>query len=223
MVHLLRWCTLPRPTCCGVALLAFGAAMKLLPLDDPALLELAGKWLRREDNYKWLDFGEGAHPLSVISLKIMTQRDRHVLRLFTPDDSEVPLGIVALSDIRRHSKTAGSLWMVLGRKRYAGYAARAVSKLLTFGFAEVGLEAVSAWTVESNMAARRVLERLRFRYVGRQRRRHWIDGRPYDRLLYDLLATEHREIPDEPALTAHAPPWTRARRPRRGQPPLGAA
>jgi RimJ/RimL family protein N-acetyltransferase len=172
--------------------------MKLLPLDDPTLLELAAHWLRREESYRWLDFGEGAHPLSVMSLKIMTQRDLHVLRLFTPDDRDLPIGIVALSDIRRQSKTAGALWMVLGRKRYAGYAARAVSKLLTFGFGELGLEAVSAWTVESNVAARRVLEQLKFRYVGRLRRRHWIDGRPYDRLLYDLLATEHHEIPDVP-------------------------
>jgi RimJ/RimL family protein N-acetyltransferase len=176
--------------------------MKLLPLDDPALLELAANWLGREENYRWLDFGAGAHPLSVISLKIMTQRDLHVLRLFTRDDSEFPVGIVALSDINRQSKTAGSLWMVLGRKRYGGYAARAVSKLLTFGFRELGLEAVSAWTMESNVAGRRVLEQLNFRYVGRLRRRHWIDGRPYDRLLYDLLATEHREIPDVPVRRA---------------------
>ena len=197
--------------------------MELLPLEKPEFIQLAAQWLGREENYKWLDFGDGAQALSVVSLRIMSQRDLHVLRVFTPDDSDLPIGIVALSDIRRYSKTAGSLWMVLARKRYASYAARAVSKLLTFGFGELGLEAVSAWTVESNLAGRRLLERLRFRYVGRQRRRHWIDGRAYDRLLYDLLAREHREIADEPALTAHAPPWTRARRPRRGPPPLGAA
>jgi RimJ/RimL family protein N-acetyltransferase len=206
--------------------------MKLLPLDQPILIELAAKWLGREENYKWLDFGEGAHALSVISLRIMTQRDLHVLRVFTPDDSDVPIGLVALSDIRRQSKTAGSVWVVLGRKRYAGYTARAVSKLLTFGFGELGLEAVSAWTVETNVTSRRVLEQLRFRYVGRQRRRHWIDGRPYDRLLYDLLATEHREITDTPvhrpeatsAAVPLAPPWTLAERLRDGPtPPLGAA
>ena len=204
--------------------------MKLVPLDHPALIELAATWLGRAENYKWLDFGEGAQPLSAVSLKIMTQRDLHVLRLFTADDSDLPVGMVALSDIRRRSKTAGSLWVVLGRKRYAGCAARAMSKLLTLGFTELGLEAVSAWTIESNLAARRVLEQLRFRYVGRQRRRHWIDGRPYDRLLYDLLASEHCEIPDVPVLrpglastlTAHASPGTLARRPRRSPPPLGA-
>ena len=170
--------------------------MELLPLDHPELIELAARWLGRPENYQWLDFGEGAQPLSVVSLKIMTQRDLHVLRLFTPDDSDLPIGIVGLSDVRRQSKTAGSLWAALGRKGHAGHGSRAVSKLLTLGFGELGLEAVSAWTVEHNVAARRVLEQLNFRYVGRQRRRHWIDGRPYDRLLYDLLAMEHHAIPE---------------------------
>jgi RimJ/RimL family protein N-acetyltransferase len=202
--------------------------MKLVPLDHPALIELAATWLGRTENYKWLDFGGGAQALSAVSLRIMAQRDLHLLRVFTPDDSDLPIGIVALSDIRRESRTAGSLWAVLGRKRSADYAVRAVSKLLTCGFGEVGLEAVSAWTVESNVGARRVLEQLKFRYVGRQRRRHWIDGRPYDRLLYDLLATEHCEIPDvrlprTATFSAHASPATVARRPPRGPPPLGAA
>jgi len=88
------------------------------------------------------------------------------------------------------------MWVVLGRKRYGGYGPRAASKLLTLGFTELGLESVGAWTVEINVPARRGLERLGFRYIGRQRRCHWIDGRPYDRLLYDLLASEHRELPD---------------------------
>jgi len=199
--------------------------MELLPLDKPELIEVAAQWLGREENYRWLDFGDGAHGLTVVSLRIMAQRDLHVLRVFTPDDSDLPIGLVALSDIRRQWKMAGSLWAVLGRKRYGGYAVRAVSKLLTFGFGELGLEAVSAWTVDTNVASRRVLEQLKFRYVGRQRRRHWIDGRPYDRLLYDLLATEHREIPDPlidrpgatPTAAPHPPSWTVA------GPPLGAA
>src|SRR2546423_10810690 len=118
--------------------------MKLLPLDHRESLEIAARWLGREENYKWLDFGGGACGLSLVSLKIMTQRDLHLLRLFTPDDSDVPIGLVAMSDIRRQSKTAGSLWAALAGKRYAGYVCRAMSKLLTLGFGELGLEAVSA-------------------------------------------------------------------------------
>jgi hypothetical protein len=43
----------------------------------------------------------------------------------------------------------------------------------------------------------RTIERLGFRFVGRQRQCHTIDGRPYDRLLFDLLASEHRELDEE--------------------------
>jgi len=163
--------------------------MKLLPLDCPELIELVADWLSKEENYKWLDFGNGVHSLTAISLKVMTQRDLHVLRAFTPDESDLPIGVVGLSNVDRRFKTASSLWAVLGRKRYGGYAPRASSKLLTW--------AVSAWTVEINGPGRRGLEQLGFHYIGRQRRCHWIDGQPYDRLLYDLLATEHREIPDD--------------------------
>jgi len=120
--------------------------MKLLPLDCRELTELVANWLSQEGNCKWLDFGNGVHSPSAVSLKVMTQRDLHVLRVFTPHDSDLPIGVVGLSNVDRRFKTAGSMWAVLGQKRYGGC--------------------------------------------------HWIDGRPYDRLLYDLLATEHRELPD---------------------------
>src|SRR2546422_6191674 len=98
--------------------------------------------------------------------------------------------------IRRPPRSTLFPYTTLFRSRYGGFAPRAASKLLTLGFTELGLESVGAWTVEINVPARRGLEQLGFQYIGRQRRCHWIDGRPYDRLLYDLLATEHRELPD---------------------------
>ena len=169
--------------------------MKLLPLDNPELIELVASWLGREENYKWLDFGNGILAPTAVSVKVMAQRDLHVLRVFTPDDSDLPIGVVGLSNVDRRFKTAGSLWAVLGRKRHGGFARRAASRILTYGFQELGMEAVAAWTVEINVPSRRALEHLHFRFVGRQRRCHWIDGKPYDRLLYDLLATEH--VPDD--------------------------
>lgn len=165
--------------------------MKLLALDTPELLELAGRWLNKEENSKWLDFGNGVQAPAPAMLKIMTQRGLHVLRVYTDEDGEVPAGVAGLSNLDRNFKTA-SVWAVLGNKRYGGCTASAVSMLLTLAFEELGLRSVSAWTVEINRAARRCLERLGFTYIGRQRQCHVIDGRPYDRLLFDLLAAEHR-------------------------------
>ena len=49
------------------------------------------------------------------------------------------------------------------------------------------------WVVEGNPSVR-ALERLNFRYIGRQRQCHYTDGRSYDRLWFDLLASEHKDL-----------------------------
>ncbi|HEV8304146.1 MAG TPA: GNAT family protein [Gemmatimonadales bacterium] len=163
--------------------------MKLLPLDTTERLELVGRWLGKEENYKWLDFGNGVQALAPAMLRIMTQRGLHVLHIYTAGPEDEPAGVVGLSNVDRKFKTA-TLWAVLGNKRYGGCTREACARLVTLGFTELGLSAINAWTVEINVAARRVLESLGFTYLGRQRRCHYIDGRPYDRLLFDLLADE---------------------------------
>jgi len=167
--------------------------MKLLPLASAELIELAADWLGNPENYKWLDFGNGVQRVTAVTLKIMSQRDIHVFRAFTADDGELPIGVVGLTNVDRNFKT-GSLWAVLGNKRYGGSTTEACAKMLTLGFTELGLQAINAWTLETNRPAQRILERLHFTYIGRQRRCHWIDRRPLDRLLFDLLATEHRDV-----------------------------
>lgn len=167
--------------------------MKLLPLDSAELIELAAGWLGKHDNYKWLDFGNGVQQVTAITLRIMTQRDIHVVRVFTADEGDLPVGLVGLTNVDRKFKTA-SIWAVLGNKRHGGSTTEACAKMLTVGFTEVGLHAINAWTLETNRPAQRVLERLHFNYIGRQRQCHTIDGRSLDRLLFDLLATEHQDM-----------------------------
>jgi RimJ/RimL family protein N-acetyltransferase len=170
--------------------------MQLRPLDSPELIRLAAGWLAEKENYQWLDFGDGRQLLSAEWLKIAMQRGTLVLRLFTPDGDDRPIGLVALSQINPHFKTA-NFWVVLGDKSHAGqgYASRAGSKMLTLAFRELGLESVHTWIVEHNPSVR-VARNMNFRPIGRQRRCHSIDGRAYDRLWYDVLASEHEEIRD---------------------------
>ena len=167
--------------------------MQLQPLDIH-ILELVAEWLGQKENYQWLDFGCGLQRLPPASLKIMMQRDIHLLRLFTPDAHDTPIGLVALSNIARDFHTA-TLWYVLGDKNYAGqgYTRRAVSQILGVGFQDLGLQSVSAWAVELNQPSIRVLLRNGFRLVGRQRQCHRIDNNLFDRLLFDLLAYEYEE------------------------------
>jgi hypothetical protein len=45
----------------------------------------------------------------------MTQRDLHVIRVYTADAGDLPVGVVGVSDVDRRSKTA-TLWAALGSK-----------------------------------------------------------------------------------------------------------
>ena len=170
--------------------------MQLRPLDSPALIQLAAEWLAQKENYQWLDFGDGRQLVSPEWLKIGMQRGSYAIRMFTADDDRTPIGIVGLSNVNQHFKTA-NLWVVLGDRAYAGqgYASLAVSKMLTLGFRELGLQSIHTWIVDGNPSIH-VANRVKFRPIGRQRQCHLIDGRAYDRLWFDVVASEHEEIQD---------------------------
>jgi RimJ/RimL family protein N-acetyltransferase len=176
--------------------------MRLRLLATPADFELAAGWLQRKENRQWLDFGSGCQRITPALLRIMTQRDTHCIRFYTAHDDDTPIGIVALSNVDRNMRT-GTLWGVAGDKsfRYRGWSQVAASRLLTLAFQELGLNSVNTWIVAHN-PSQRSAARLGFRYVGRQRQCHLIDGRACDRLLYDLLASEHRELERYPRAAA---------------------
>jgi RimJ/RimL family protein N-acetyltransferase len=168
--------------------------VKLLLLDSPGYLGLAAGWLARKENYQWLDFGNASQPVSPALLKIMAQRETHFLRLYTADQDDVPIGIVGLNSVSSDFSSA-TFWGAAGEKsfRSRGYGTLAGSKFLTLAFRDLGLHAINTWVVEHNPSLR-IIERLGFRFVGRLRQCHHIDSRPCDRLLFDLLASEHREL-----------------------------
>lgn len=171
--------------------------MQLKPPGSRADFELIAGWLARKENYQWLDFADGHHRPSLEWLKISVARGTDAMRLFTADGGSEPIGVVGLTGINPHFKTA-KVWVVLGDKTYArlGYASRAASKMLTLGFCKLGLRSINTWVVDHNTSVG-VARKIGFRPIGRQRQCHCIDGRSYDRLWFDVLASEHVEIDDE--------------------------
>lgn len=167
--------------------------MKLLILDAPGRLELAAGWLAQKENYQWLDFGGGRQVVTPALLKIMAQRETHFIRIYSTDRDDTPIGIGGLNNVDRVNKTA-TFWGLSGDKsfRSRGYATLAASMFLSLAFRELGLYSINTWVVDHNSSLR-LVERLGFRFVGRQRQCHYIDGRAYDRLLFDLLASEISE------------------------------
>jgi RimJ/RimL family protein N-acetyltransferase len=170
--------------------------MQLKPLDSPPLLQLVAGWLSQKENYQWLDFGDGRQTVSPEWLKIAMQRGTLVLRVFTSDLDDQPIGVVGLASVNRNFKTAQFL-IVVGDRTYAkqGYATRAGLAMLTIGFRELGLNSIHTWIVEGNHSVH-LARNLNFKPIGRQRQCHFIDGRSYDRLWYDVLASEHQETAD---------------------------
>jgi len=171
--------------------------MELIPLESQALIEQAAGWLAEKRNRQWLDSGSGGQQLGPVALKVMSRGDGHILRAFTSDETGEAIGLVALSSVNRDFRSA-LLWALLGDRRYAakGYVFRATSAMLTLGFAEYGLECISAWAVECNHASLRILKKLNFKPIGRQRDCHYIDGHPFDRLLFELQSSDHRMKPE---------------------------
>lgn len=173
--------------------------MKLLPLDTPEIIQVAAGWLGQKENYQWLDFGGGKRVITPEVLKVMAQRQTHFMRVWTSDRDDAPVGIVGLNNVDRESKTA-TFWGVAGDKsfRNRGSGTCAASKFLSLAFRELGLHSINTWVVDANPSLR-IAERLHYHYIGRQRQCHCIEGRLYDRLLFDLLASEHRELNEDPA------------------------
>ena len=180
--------------------------MKLLPLNTPELLELVARWLALKENHQWLDFGNGRQVVTPTLLKIMAQRPTHFMRAYTSDRDETPIGICGLNSVDLNFKSA-TLWGAQGDKvfRNRGLGTLAAAKVLTLGFRDLGLETINTWVVDGNPSLR-LIQRLNFRPIGRQRQCHFIDGQAYDRLLFDLLASEHESSEGD--------------RPPRGQRPL---
>jgi RimJ/RimL family protein N-acetyltransferase len=170
--------------------------MTLLPIDNRALIELAARWLADESNHQWLDFGGGRQIVTPALLNVMLQRSTHFMRAFTSASGR-PIGLVALHDVNRLVGTA-TLWSVTAEKSFHSRdcATLAASRFLTLAFGQLGLGVINTWVAEGD-PSRHALERLNFRYVGRMRRCHAIGGRICDRVYYDLLASEHRELDEE--------------------------
>jgi RimJ/RimL family protein N-acetyltransferase len=168
--------------------------MKLLPLDRPEHFDLVAGWLAHKENHQWLDFGNGRQHFTPTLLKVMAQQPTHFMRLYTSDRDDTAVGIVGLTRVDRVFRTA-MFWGVCGEKsfRNRGISNFASSKLMTIAFRDLGLHSVNTWAVAHNQSIR-VIERLGFRLIGRQRQCHEIDGHLHDRLLFDLLASEHREL-----------------------------
>ena len=119
------------------------------------------------------------------------QGSRNVrLGIFLNDGNVI--GDVALQDIDRVNRKCS---VVIGiakiENRSKGYGREAVKLMLDYGFKYLGMERITANTLEINKGAQKIMERLGFTLEGRERKTVYLNGNKYDRLCYGILKEEY--------------------------------
>ena len=74
--------------------------------------------------------------------------------------------------------------------RSKGYGQQALGRLLDYGFLYLGLERITANTLDINIGAQRSLEKCGFILEGRERRAVYFNAEMHDRLNYAILKEE---------------------------------
>ncbi len=118
------------------------------------------------------------------------QGNKHIrLGIFLADGNVI--GDVALQDIDWKNRSC-SLGLGITKMEYRnrGYGTEAVQVILRYGFGNLGLERITANTLEQNLGAQRALEKTGFVLEGRERKAVYFAGRRWDRLNYSLLSEE---------------------------------
>lgn len=108
------------------------------------------------------------------------------------------IGDVALQGIDVQNRTCSvGIGIAKIENRGKGYGAEAIRLILGYAFDNIGMERVTASTLEINIPCQKAFEKLGFVLEGRARKAFYFRGKRYDYLHYSLLAHEWRETDNE--------------------------
>lgn len=119
-----------------------------------------------------------------------------------------PIGNCGLHRVDARNRRA-EVGILIGEPsaRGKGYGTEAMRLLVDFAFTALGLHSVMLWTYEYNLPGQRAYAKVGFREMGRRREARWHNGRFWDEIAMDLLASEF-ESPVLRALLEPEPPRT---------------
>jgi RimJ/RimL family protein N-acetyltransferase len=105
------------------------------------------------------------------------------------------VGVIGLTSIRRRflavEMNRGELGYWCGRPHQGkGFVTEAAARMIAFGFDELGLHKIEIGCVTDNLASKRVIEKLGFRFVGERRDHHFKHGRWWSHLEYEMTVAE---------------------------------
>jgi len=102
------------------------------------------------------------------------------------------IGDIALQGIDRHNRSCSlGFGMAKIENQNKGYGTQALRLILEYGFYNQGFERITATTLEINIPAQKVLEKLGFVLEGRERKATYFKGEKIDNLNYSLLVEEY--------------------------------
>lgn len=105
------------------------------------------------------------------------------------------IGDVALQNIDRvNRKCSVGIGIAKIKNRSKGYGTEAVSLMLDYGFRFLGMERITANTLEINVGAQKSIKNCGFKLEGRERKAVYLNGNKYDRWCYAILKEEYRGI-----------------------------
>ena len=155
-------------------------------------LSEAGLVLTLDEEYAWYES------------QLQSTTIRHFTIYALPDYQ--PIGTVNLHQINhRHHKA--NLGIMIGEPamRGRGFGTEAVRLIADFGFHAMGLHSIWLTTYEFNIAGQKAYERAGFTEVGRRRQCRYLNGRFWDEIHYDLLASEFTNSRLAPKLAFEKP------------------
>ncbi|MDD4124360.1 MAG: GNAT family protein [Eubacteriales bacterium] len=126
-----------------------------------------------------------------------SQGKTHVrLGIFINDGTVI--GDVALQDIDWQNRSC-SLGMSIEKLEYRnrGYGRQALLLIIEYGFKNLGLERITASTLDLNISAQKSLEKSGFMLEGRERKAVYFGGGRHDRLNYAMLAVEYQKLTED--------------------------
>lgn len=150
---------------------------------------LAAAWLTDPEINQWLYSEWRERPITEQLLGIVSNNPKNRIWLIIADGR--PYGLCCISSISTIDRS-GILWYLRGSGigRIPDAMTRAVGMVIREAFSEFGLCSINASILEPNAASRRILEKSGFHYAGRLRHAFLVDGRPVDRILFDIIPND---------------------------------
>lgn len=104
------------------------------------------------------------------------------------------IGDVALQNINRTSRNRSiGIGIAKIENRSKGYGQQAITLMLHYGFEYLGLERITANTLDVNIKAQKCLEKCGLVLEGRERKAIYFNAKMHDRLNYAILKEEYHQ------------------------------